>query len=172
MLHSPEYQSMLQQMHQSKKDWGSTAGRHAVGVLAFCGALGAKSILDYGCGKQSLAKAITDRVDIAIDGYDPGIAGLDKDPEPADVVVSIDVLEHVEPEHLDSVLHHIKSKAKLGVFLLACTRKAKFVLPDGRNAHLIVQPASWWIAKVREVFPDIVDTWYGDDEVIIKARVA
>lgn len=171
MLHTPEYQSMLKDMHASQTRWGSTAGRWAVAVLSYSGQLQAKTILDYGCGKQALKAAIGDRVDVKVTCYDPGIEGLDSEPEPADLVACIDVLEHVEPELIDNVLAHIRSKALKGVFLLISTRKAIAVLPDGRNAHLIVQPAAWWIEKVKQHFSVIDEAKPTDsDEVLIKAR--
>jgi hypothetical protein len=64
------------------------------------------------------------------------------------MVVCTDVLEHIEPEHLDAVLRHVCSLAKKAVFLQIATRPAKKCLPDGRNAHLTVQSAEWWLAKI------------------------
>jgi hypothetical protein len=32
------------------------------------------------------------------------------------------------------------------------TGPAKKILPDGRNAHLIQQPPSWWLPKFMERF--------------------
>jgi hypothetical protein len=38
-----------------------------------------------------------------------------------------------------------------GAYLIAATRPAKAVLPDGRNAHLIVQSEDWWLQKIAAV---------------------
>jgi hypothetical protein len=80
--------------------------------------------------------------------YDPGIPADSALPAPADLVVCTDVLEHIEPEHLDAVLAHIFRLAQRAVFLQIALFPAKKTLPDGRNAHLIVQPANWWLDKI------------------------
>jgi hypothetical protein len=76
----------------------------------------------------------------------------------ADLVVCTDVLEHVEPELLDTVLRHLRSLARKAVFVVIATRPSNKTLSDGRNAHLIVETAEWWIAHLIEagftVMPD------------------
>lgn len=105
--------------------------------------LGFTDILDYGCGKGKLGLGRK---------YDPAIPEFFADPEPADLLVSTDVLEHIEPDLLDNVLIHMKSKMKKQGFLtIGCSPAAK-KLPDGRNAHLIVQSPDWWIEKLKEHF--------------------
>jgi hypothetical protein len=81
--------------------------------------------------------------------YDPGIPGKDHLPKPADLVVCTDVLEHIEPELLDGVLRHLYLLAGRGAYLVIATRLARELLPDGRNAHLIVQEPPWWLAKLK-----------------------
>jgi hypothetical protein len=76
------------------------------------------------------------------------------EPPAADLVVCFDVLEHVEPEYLDEVIRHIKSKTrKVAHFVIANVPDETKLLPDGRNPHLIVEPPNWWYAKLREHFP-------------------
>jgi hypothetical protein len=59
-------------------------------------------------------------------------------------VVSADVFEHIEPEHLADTLQLIGKKILVaGWFRIACY-PAKKHLPDGRNAHLIVKSPAWW----------------------------
>jgi hypothetical protein len=85
--------------------------------------------------------------------YDPAIVGKDTPPSPADLVASTDVLEHIEPESLDEVLAHIASLARVGVFLVISCRRAVARLPDGRNAHLIVESPEWWRDKLARHWP-------------------
>lgn len=108
------------------------------------------TILDYGCGKGKLAEAIRQRHNVGIYEYDPAIEGKDTPPIPADIVMCTDVLEHIEPEHLEAVLKDIHRVTKRIAFLAISLRLAKKTLPDGRNAHLIVQPKSWWEARLNE----------------------
>jgi cyclopropane fatty-acyl-phospholipid synthase-like methyltransferase len=112
-------------------------------------------VLDYGCGKGALIKYLDNCLwphRVKFIGYDPGTKEYDVLTEPADVVVSTDVLEHIEPECLDDVLQHIASLTLKGAYINIHTGKAKAILPDGRNAHLIQQPWDWWQAKLRTVF--------------------
>jgi hypothetical protein len=68
------------------------------------------------------------------------------------MVCCIDVLEHIEPALLDNVLDDLKRVTqRIGVFTVCCEEAKKF-LSDGRNAHLIVQPAEWWLPRIMERF--------------------
>ena len=108
------------------------------------------SILDYGCGHGALIEVIRQRhPSITVSGYDPGNPMFDIVPvTPSDVVLSTDVLEHVEPEYIDATLSGISVLIrKYGFFRIACYPARKF-LPDGRNAHLIVEHPDWWKKKI------------------------
>ena len=84
--------------------------------------------------------------------YDPGIKGKDSLPEPAQMVVCIDVLEHIEPDHLPAVLNHLKELTREVLYLTVACYPAQKHLADGRNAHLIIEPPSWWLPKLLERF--------------------
>lgn len=106
-------------------------------------------LLDYGCGKQALKDALG-----IVEGYvpyDPAIPGIDAPPVPTDLVVCTDVLEHVEPEMLDAVLDDLQRVTRIGFFAVH-TGAALNHLPDGRNAHLIQEPARWWLPKILDRF--------------------
>lgn len=145
-LASEDYRRQLQAKHASIA-WGKHGHSHAPEVLEFIEQLGARSVLDYGCGRATLAKALPG---VKVQEYDPGVVGKDHLPKPADLIVCTDVLEHIEPALLDRVLRHIYLLAKRGAYFVIATRPARELLPDGRNAHLIVQPPSWWLEKLRE----------------------
>lgn len=102
-------------------------------------------MLDYGAGKQGLADALPE---LAITSYDPAVAGIDMPPVPHTVVACCDVLEHIEPEHIEDVLDHIASLTKQFVFLVIHSKPAKKNLPDGRNAHILQRPIEWWMPKL------------------------
>ena len=59
------------------------------------------SHLDYSCGKETLANAIPQ---FTVHGYESAIPGLDIHPEPHDLFICADVLEHVEPEFVGLVI--------------------------------------------------------------------
>jgi FkbM family methyltransferase len=144
MLISPDYAQLNAQLHQSRPDYGVSGQQWAGKVASLAQQVGAADILDYGCGKQTLAAALPG---LTVRGYDPAIAGLDQPPAPADMVVCTDVLEHVEPDCIDSVLDDLCRVTNKLAFVTVATRPAVKTLADGRNAHLTVQPLEWWRAS-------------------------
>lgn len=117
--------------------------------------LGIDHVLDYGCGrKMGLTKTLNVKHRITYQGYDPG-SGLDElmtAPIPAQLVCCIDVLEHIEPDHLDGVLDHLQKLTEVVGFFTFHTGPAVKTLPDGRNAHLTQQPIEWWLSKMQSRF--------------------
>tara|TARA_B100000579_G_C22341905_1_gene625389 strand:+ start:22 stop:546 length:525 start_codon:yes stop_codon:yes gene_type:complete len=112
-----------------------------------------KSISDYGAGKKNLEKALNELglKNFEYFPYDPVFPDYGK-PKSADLVCCIDVLEHIEEEFLLNILDDLKLIiTKLGFFTIA-TIPAKKKLSDGRNAHLIQKPASWWLPLMCERF--------------------
>jgi 2-polyprenyl-3-methyl-5-hydroxy-6-metoxy-1,4-benzoquinol methylase len=147
-LISAAYAELNARLHKENIAYGVGGGKHAPIVQKLCESLKTRSVLDYGCGKGYLAKAL----DFPIWEYDPAIPGKDADPRPADLVVSTDVLEHVEPERLDFVLADLRRVVrKVGYFTIATKPAMKF-LADGRNAHLIQEGADWWRARLSKFF--------------------
>jgi hypothetical protein len=49
------------------------------------------------------------------------------------------------------VLGHIYALSQRGAFFTIALSPSKAVLPDGRNSHLLIQPASWWLDRLRGV---------------------
>lgn len=146
---SPAYRTLLAAQHKGKK-WGADGAKHAAAAEAYYRELGGTTFLDYGCGEGMLKKALAAiEVPIKVQEYDPGMDGKDGLPKPCDLVVCTDVLEHVEPEKLPAVLDHLFRISGMGAYLVIATRPANAILGDGRNAHLIVEPAAWWIDKIR-----------------------
>lgn len=112
-----------------------------------------KTISDYGAGKQRLLEGLQkeDVNDITYYPYDPVFPNYGP-PKEADLVCCIDVLEHIEPEKLEAVLKELaKITVKLGFFSIHMGPAEK-KLADGRNAHLIQQPSSWWLKRICEYF--------------------
>jgi hypothetical protein len=110
-------------------------------------------LLDYGCGHNlSLQKNLKPRRTFKYQCYDPGVPEYSDDPIPAQMVVCIDVLEHIEPEYLENVLDHLEQLTEQILFATVHTGPAGKILPDGRNAHLIQKPVEWWLPKFTERF--------------------
>lgn len=112
-----------------------------------------RSVSDYGAGKQNLLKGLHNAglTNIEYLPYDPAFPEYGE-PKSADVVCCIDVLEHIEPALLDNVLADLQRIVNKVGFFTIHTGAAVKVLPDGRNAHLIQQPSSWWLKRLTDYF--------------------
>lgn len=159
---SDQYRKTLEQVHTTAGPWGNAARYHFDTIRRFVSETGSQQVLDYGAGSSGfLARELPLQVPgVAVHSYDPGIPAISTRPEPAETVLCIDVLEHVEPEHIDAVLDDLKRVTlRHGLFNIA-TQPAERILPDGRNAHLIVEPESWWLYKLQARWNNI--TRYGN----------
>lgn len=146
MLISDSYRRLNAEMHHQKPHYGASGARHAAQFLQLAKKADCATVLDYGCGKGTLKEAIGLVLDVR--EYDPAIEGKDQTPEPADMVVCGDVLEHIEPDCIDAVLDDLRRcTIKLAVLLVSTVPSQKH-LPDGRNAHILVKPPEWWLPKL------------------------
>jgi cyclopropane fatty-acyl-phospholipid synthase-like methyltransferase len=148
---SEGYVEINKQLHLSKPTYGMSGHRWADEAVHTASVYDCQTILDYGCGKGTFKKAV-EKTGRTVFEYDPAIDGKDELPAPADLVVCTDVMEHVEPDQLDSVLTHIRNLANKKVLMTVATRPAKKTLSDGRNAHLIIEDFSWWKDELDKYF--------------------
>ncbi len=148
MLLTEQYRAEQAALH-ARGNYGTASLSYGDAVSELVERSGAKTLLDYGCGSmRNLAKVLD--CDVIYEGYDPAVPAFAGEPDQADLVVCIDVLEHIEPDCLDAVLDHIRSKCKALAFITVHTGPAMKTLSDGRNAHLIQQPAAWWLPKLMQ----------------------
>lgn len=145
---SETYRALNARLHEADATYGTSGQSYAGLVAEVAQYLKTSSILDYGCGKRTLEQALG----FAIANYDPAVPGCDARPAPADIVCCTDVLEHVEPAELDSVLVDLSQLTKRVVFLAVATGPAQKTLADGRNAHLIQQDWAWWQPRIESKF--------------------
>lgn len=148
MLISEEYRDLNAELHKRNKHYGTTGKEFAPQIRDLAEALKTKDLLDYGCGKGTLAMNLP----YDIHQYDPAIPEYATPPEPADIVICTDTLEHIEPDCLDTVLDDLARLTKLLFFGSVATIPAFKHLPDGRNAHLIVESDMWWLEKLSKRF--------------------
>ncbi len=150
MLITEEYKRLNAELHAGGS-FGISGGHHIKGLEALLEMVEAKTLLDYGCGTAKWCEqAFGKQYDVR--SYDPCVPGLTATPEPADLVVCTDVMEHIEPECLDAVLDDIRRCTLRSLILLISTKPAKKFLSDGRNAHLIQETCEWWM-------PHLIKRW-------------
>lgn len=110
------------------------------------------TLLDYGCGMGTLEEALPPIRGLEIIQYDPCIKEHSEHPEPADIVVCTDVLEHVEKGCLENVLNDLQRLTKKLCFVAICLTPSAKTYSDGRNCHLTLLEYDIWYAKLRKRF--------------------
>ena len=148
MLITESYREQNARLHSLNPSYGTSGQKRAKLVERLAAKLETSDVLDYGCGKGTLAASMN----FQIREYDPAILGKEKTPEPADLVICSDVLEHIEPECLDEVIADLVRVTKKIAYILVHTGPAVKSLPDGRNTHLIQMAKSWWEQKLSQSF--------------------
>lgn len=131
-----------------------------------------KSICDFGCGKGNLIEVLKENYPrIQVSGYDPANPKYDYpiNDQFYDLLISTDVLEHVEPEYIDETLKFLVDKSTYVYHKIALS-PAKLILPDGRNAHLIQESSAWWRKKFLNLGYRIIQDEYKEFEKFPKQR--
>ena len=151
VLISKEYQELNKRLHDTRPTYG--AG-HATSVYYKLvedtyDEYNCSSLLEYGCGKGALKQSL---INLNVHEYDPCIEGKDSDPIACDMLTCLDVMEHIEPDCLDNVLAHIKTKFNKVAFITVSLIPAQAILADGRNAHILLKPVEWWLTRFKEDF--------------------
>ena len=119
MTISPEYLAQQKELHKNP-NYGVASLQYAPLVIQLFDQTGAKSVSDYGAGKCNLQKKMHElgTTEFEYYPYDPAFSEYGE-PKQADLVCCIDVLEHVEPEHLNAVLDDLKRIIrKVGLFTI------------------------------------------------------
>ena len=143
-----EYRALQQALHKNPH-YGVASLTFAPLVADLMRSTDSATISDYGAGKKNLLVGLGKAgiVPAQYYPYDPAFPEYGP-PRSADLVCCIDVLEHIEPGLVDNVIAELASiTTRLGFFTVHMGPAQK-VLEDGRNAHLIQEPTSWWLEKL------------------------
>lgn len=144
---SEPYRRLNEELHRTRSTYGASGHRNVHLVRELMQRHDTTDVLDYGCGKATLSAQIGCR------NYDPCIPRFSDEPEPADIVTCLDVLEHVEPACLQAVLEHLQSLTRVALLAVVATHPDRSKnLPDGSNPHRIVQPGHWWVETLGGYF--------------------
>ena len=136
----------------ARRVYGTSSVKYVRYLRPWIKVLGPSSILDYGCGQSLFLDVLDLAPDVELLRYDPAIPAYSQKPvEPADLLINIDVLEHIEETDIDGVLADMRAACQNAIIVID-TKAAKHTLPDGRNAHVTLHPAEWWGQKLSAVF--------------------
>ena len=160
------YKKELLGLHY-KYQWGTTSGKYIgetlIEFLKFHTDI--KTILDYGCGGGTLEDFIIDAgiTDRDWTLYDPGVPRFSDEPTGQfDLVVTTDVLEHVEEMMLNKVLTHLRSLT--GRFLfneIACSYcNVKFGSGPykGQDLHINLKVPDIWRQRLNHSDFKLIDS--------------
>jgi hypothetical protein len=107
-----------------------------------------RSILDYGCGQSLFLEQLGLGPEVALLRYDPAIPAFAvRPPSAADLLVNIDVLEHIEERDLDEVLSDMRALCRDAIIVVD-TAPARHRLEDGRDSHVTLKPHAWWRERI------------------------
>jgi cyclopropane fatty-acyl-phospholipid synthase-like methyltransferase len=150
-LINADYKRQLQEMHSGDTKFNRSGGKKLKIIKRYLKQYAPTSLIDFGCGRGEMLPLLAEQYNITAIGYDPGVAKFENIPTaPADSLTSTDVLEHVEPEMINNTLKTINTLFTKSAFLLIASYPAKKHLPDGRNAHLIIESFDWWKTKIEK----------------------
>ncbi len=165
---SREYAEELERQHSNMK-WGTSAKRFAAADISWLlesRSQYLKTVLDYGCGKGQMGEYLRQRFpNITVHEYDPGMpAPFNMTPTGQfDLVLTCDVLEHVEPRLIDDTIVRLQElTGKVLYNNIACTptghtfRTGPYV---GEDIHLIVEEPRWWRAKFNQLRQPNIQEW-------------
>lgn len=158
-LISEKYKKLNSKLHSDSEEYGNRNNflceQLPTSIAIIHKLFKCKSVLDYGCGKGMIVRSLEDKLakhSITIQGYDPCVEAYAVTPEPADILISTDVLEHIEPDKIDEVLNHIGELTLQSCYLIIDLLPAVKNLPDGRNAHIMLETSGWWLDKLSKIF--------------------
>lgn len=161
---SRNYEKLYQEHHERKPKHfsGKMSAEQVREIAALVNLVKPDRILDYGSGKgyQYIQRRLHEQWGGLLPYcYDPGVIQISKMPEGLFCgVICTDVMEHIAPEDVDTILDDIFSKLYPDRYVFAyfhiSTRPAGKTFMDGENVHLTVQPPEWWDAKLERFRDD------------------
>lgn len=177
-LITDEYRELNKKFHERERNagtpWGVSGRKYYKQVYNFANKIGAKSILDYGCGSSTLKGAFYGHGtldDFDFREYDPCVPGKDaKRPDKADLVVNTDVMEHVEPQFINDTLLELYNRSEKGLFMVIATISSSEWLTSEINAHRTVENADWWINRIQSLGIRIDEVFVDRKKVYIWIR--
>jgi len=155
MNRSVDLIDQYRQLHASQS-YGATAYRHLRFLRPHIRQLAPGSIIDFGCGQSRFLDDLQLDTGVSLHRYDPAIPELSERPTGRfDLLVSIDMLEHVPDEAIDEVALDMASLCRDALIVIDM-RPAKQILPNGENAHCSQHPAAWWQERLAPAFPRLI----------------
>lgn len=143
---------------------GQSLPPHAGRIKGYIDKYGAKTLLDYGCGKGVQYKPTQVNVNdgrvfnsipefwgVTVALYDPAYTPYSELPAGKyEAVISTDVLEHCPEDDVDWIVEEIFGYATKFVYANVACYPASKRLPNGENAHTTIKPLEYWQAAFQK----------------------
>jgi hypothetical protein len=160
-LISPEYREYLTAARSPK--WGATAAQYSgdriAGFLKEFPEI--ETILDYGCGCATLKDYVWDQgIEKEWTLYDPCVPEHSKHPDGKfDLVLTTDVLEHVEDAAMEAVLRDLAQLTGQYQFNEIACYKSGRQFPQGpykgHDYHINLKAPDQWVDRIMAVYRDL-----------------
>ena len=141
--------------HKLNKDnWiGEAIPEHKEAIFENIKNKNVNTILDYGCGKARFHKLLfKDLKHLKITKFDPAVEEFSNKPQGLfDLILCIDVLEHIEENKLKEIIEDIFNYGNNVIFTITCY-PATQILPNGKNAHYTIKEPNWWDELLKPYF--------------------
>lgn len=139
----------------AERIYGTSSVKHIPFVRPWVHVRQPRSIIDYGCGQSHFTDLLKLGPQVRTVRYDPAIPDYAALPtESFDLLINIDVLEHIEEADVDTVLAEMRALSPNAIIIID-TKAAHHTLPDGRNAHVTLRPHAWWHKKLSQHFDHV-----------------
>jgi hypothetical protein len=166
-----KYVNLYKEYHKAHEDGGKQVGYSGRSILRQIGYIrelltkaGAKTLLDYGCGRgeqytwrnfpvgEKTIPSLAEYFGVnSVSLHDPAVPKHCARPVGKhDAVICTDVLEHIPESQVNWVLNDICSFSEKCVFLSIACYKAGTILSNGENAHTTVRPPRWWKQRIQD----------------------
>jgi len=155
-LASDSYAAQLKELHAKNESFGvgNVTAKHYPLLKNLIQKRGYTSVLDYGCGKGNFIQFMQGNLpEVRVDGFDIASEDYPNLPnEKFDLVVCLDVMEHVEFGAISNVLAEIRDRSKKSFVCSVANYPAAKKLSDGRNAHVTQIPFATWFSLLSAFF--------------------
>ena len=154
--HNPDIEQ-YKEKYKMELGYGMSSTTYTPDIHLLIKNLKPESILDYGCGNSGLVdrlKEVYPEIDFV--RYDPALKKYNKLPiRIFDLVVCLDVLEHIKEEYLYSLLQYL-SNISINAFFAVSLQTAFHKLPNGENCHPTLFSNSKWKEILESYFDSVV----------------